>query len=167
MLSEGYGFLRSSDSNYLPSTSDIYVSPSQIKRFNLATGDEIAGQVRKPKDGEKYYALLRIESVNQRNLDDLRDRPSFEKLVPYFPEERFILETTPESIAGRVMDLLTPIGKGQRALIVSPPRAGKTILLQQIANSISENTPDAKLIILLIDERPEEVTDMKGMSREM
>ncbi len=161
VLSEGYGFLRSSDSNYLPSTSDIYVSPSQIKRFALATGDEIAGQVRKPKDGEKYYALLRIESVNQRNLDDLRDRPSFEKLVPYFPEERFILETTPESIAGRVMDLLTPIGKGQRALIVSPPRAGKTILLQQIANSISENTPEAKLLILLIDERPEEVTDMK------
>ena len=161
VLSEGYGFLRASDSNYLPSTNDIYVSPSQIKRFGLNTGDEISGQVRKPKDGEKYFALLRIESVNERDLEDARSRPSFDSLVPYFPEERFLLETTPENLAGRIMDLLTPIGKGQRALIVSPPRAGKTILLQQLANSISENTPDAKLIILLIDERPEEVTDMK------
>jgi transcription termination factor Rho len=161
VLQEGYGFLRSSGSNYLPSPNDIYVSPSQIKRFGLDTGDEISGQVRDPKEGEKYYALLHIESVNLKNLEEVRDRPSFDTLVPYFPEERFILETSPEAMSGRVMDLLTPIGKGQRALIVSPPRAGKTILLQQIANAISENTPDAKLIILLIDERPEEVTDMK------
>jgi transcription termination factor Rho len=161
VLQEGYGFLRSSSSNYLPSPNDIYVSPSQIKRFGLDTGDEISGQVRDPKEGEKYFALLHIESVNLKSLDEVRDRPAFDTLVPYFPEERFILETSPESMSGRVMDLLTPLGKGQRALIVSPPRAGKTILLQQIANSISENTPDAKLIILLIDERPEEVTDMK------
>jgi transcription termination factor Rho len=161
VLQEGYGFLRSSGSNYLPSPNDIYVSPSQIKRFGLDTGDEISGQVRDPKEGEKYFALLHIESVNLKNLEEVRDRPSFDTLVPYFPEERFILETSPEAMSGRVMDLLTPIGKGQRALIVSPPRAGKTILLQQIANAISENTPDAKLIILLIDERPEEVTDMK------
>jgi len=161
VLQEGYGFLRSSKSNYLPSANDIYVSPSQIKRFGLGTGDEISGQVRNPKEGEKYFALLRIESVNLKNLDEVKDRPSFDTLVPYFPEERFILETTPENLSGRIMDLLTPIGKGQRALIVSPPRAGKTILLQQLANSISENTPDAKLIILLIDERPEEVTDMR------
>jgi len=161
VLSDGYGFLRSNESSYLPSSTDIYVSPSQIKRFSLSTGDSVSGQVRKPKNGEKYFALLRIESVNGKSLDELKGRPSFDKLTPYYPEERFNLETTPDNMSGRILDLLAPIGKGQRALIVSPPRAGKTILLQHLANSISENHPDTKLLILLIDERPEEVTDMK------
>ena len=161
VLSEGYGFLRSNEGCYLPCSTDIYVSPSQIKRFTLGTGDTISGQVRKPKDGEKYYALLRIESVNGKSLEDLQHRPAFDTLIPYYPEERFILETTSESMSGRILDLLAPIGKGQRALVVSPPRAGKTMLLQSLANSISANTPDAKLMILLIDERPEEVTDMR------
>ena len=161
VLSEGYGFLRSNEGSYLPSSSDIYVSPSQIKRFSLGTGDTVSGQVRKPKNGEKYYALLRIESVNGKSLDNLKDRPSFDSLTPFYPEEKFVLETTPENMSGRILDLLVPLGKGQRALIVSPPRAGKTILLQHLANSISANDPDAKLLILLIDERPEEVTDMR------
>ncbi|MCK4670941.1 MAG: transcription termination factor Rho [Candidatus Aegiribacteria sp.] len=161
VLSEGYGFLRSNEGCYLPSSTDIYVSPSQIKRFALGTGDTISGQVRKPKDGEKYFALLRIESVNGRSLEELKNRPSFDSLTPYYPESRFVLETNAENIAGRILDLLAPIGKGQRALVVSPPRAGKTMLLQSIANSISANSPDAKLMILLIDERPEEVTDMR------
>ncbi len=161
ILSEGYGFLRSNEGSYLPSSTDIYVSPSQIKRFNLNTGDSISGQVRKPKNGEKYLALLRIESVNEKSLEELKDRPSFDKLTPYYPEERFILETTPDNMSGRILDLLAPIGKGQRALIVSPPRAGKTILLQHLANSIYANHPDTKVLILLIDERPEEVTDMR------
>ncbi|MFO8184395.1 MAG: transcription termination factor Rho [Candidatus Aegiribacteria sp.] len=161
VLSEGYGFLRSNEGSYLPSSSDIYVSPSQIKRFGLNTGDTVSGQVRKPKNGEKYLALLRIESVNGKSLDELKDRPSFDSLTPFYPEERFILETVPENLSGRILDLLVPIGKGQRALIVSPPRAGKTMLLQHLANSISANDPDAKLLVLLIDERPEEVTDMR------
>ncbi|RKZ10713.1 transcription termination factor Rho [Candidatus Fermentibacteria bacterium] len=161
VLSEGYGFLRSNEGSYLPSSTDIYVSPSQIKRFNLNTGDSISGQVRKPKNGEKYLALLRIESVNGKSLEELKGRPRFDALTPYYPEERFILESTPDNMSGRILDLLAPIGKGQRALIVSPPRAGKTMLLQTIANSISENHPDTKLLILLIDERPEEVTDMR------
>lgn len=161
VLSEGYGFLRSNEGCYLPSSTDIYVSPSQIKRFSLGTGDTISGQVRKPKDGEKYFALLRIESVNGRSLEELKNRPTFDSLTPYYPETKFILETNPENIMGRVLDLLAPIGKGQRALVVSPPRAGKTMLLQSLANSISANSPDAKLMILLIDERPEEVTDMR------
>lgn len=161
VLAEGYGFLRSNEGSYLPSSDDIYVSPSQIKRFGLNTGDTVSGQVRRPKNGEKYFALLRIESVNGRSLDDLRDRPSFDNLTPFYPEERFILETVPENLSGRVLDLLVPLGKGQRALIVSPPRAGKTMLLQNIANSISTSHPDTKLLILLIDERPEEVTDMR------
>ena len=161
ILSEGYGFLRSSTSNYLPGPNDIYVSPSQIKRFSLRTGDTVAGQVRKPKEGEKYFALLRVESVNFRGPELARKRSCFDDLTPYFPERKFNLESDPEAMSGRVMDLLTPLGMGQRALIVSPPRAGKTILLQQIANSISANTPEAFLIVLLIDERPEEVTDMK------
>ncbi|OPL19877.1 MAG: transcription termination factor Rho [Candidatus Aegiribacteria sp. MLS_C] len=161
VLAEGYGFLRSNEGSYLPSSEDIYVSPSQIKRFGLNTGDTVSGQVRRPKNGEKYFALLRIESVNGRSLDDLRDRPSFDNLTPFYPEERFILETVPENMSGRILDLLVPLGKGQRALIVSPPRAGKTMLLQNIANSISANHPDTKLLILLIDERPEEVTDMR------
>lgn len=161
VLSEGYGFLRSNEGCYLPSSTDIYVSPSQIKRFSLGTGDTVSGQVRKPKDGEKYFALLRIESVNDRSLEDLKNRPAFDKLVPYYPETKFTLETTTENMAGRILDLLAPLGKGQRALVVSPPRAGKTMLLQSIANSISANSPDVKLMILLIDERPEEVTDMR------
>lgn len=161
VLSEGYGFLRSNEGCYLPSSTDIYVSPSQIKRFSLGTGDTISGQVRKPKDGEKYYALLRIESVNSKSLEELKNRPAFDKLVPYYPETKFTLETTTENMAGRILDLLAPLGKGQRALVVSPPRAGKTMLLQSIANSISANSPDVKLMILLIDERPEEVTDMR------
>lgn len=161
VLSDGYGFLRSNEDCYLPASTDIYVSPSQIKRFALGTGDTVSGQVRNPKNGEKYYALLRIESVNGKSLDELKNRPLFDKLTPYYPEERFNLETTPDNMSGRILDLLAPIGKGQRALIVSPPRAGKTILLQHLANSISANHPDTKLLILLIDERPEEVTDMR------
>lgn len=161
VLSEGYGFLRSSKSNYLPGPNDIYVSPSQIKRFSLKTGDTVTGQVRHPKDGEKYFALLRVESVNFRSPEDSRHRRNFEDLVPFYPDTKYDLETTSEEMSGRIMDLLTPIGQGQRALIVSPPRAGKTMLLQHIANSISANHPDIILIVLLIDERPEEVTDMK------
>lgn len=161
VLSDGYGFLRSNEDCYLPASTDIYVSPSQIKRFALSTGDTVSGQVRNPKNGEKYYALLRIERVNGKSLDELKNRPAFDKLTPYYPEEKFNLETTPDNMSGRILDLLAPIGKGQRALIVSPPRAGKTILLQHLANSISANHPDTKLLILLIDERPEEVTDMR------
>jgi len=160
-LPEGYGFLRGADSNYLPGTNDIYVSPSQIKRFGLLTGDTISGQVRQPKEGEKYLALLRVETVNQKSPDLARTRRNFDELTPYYPNERFILEHDSEEYSGRIMDLLTPLGKGQRALIVSPPRAGKTILLQHIANSIAINHPEVVLIVLLIDERPEEVTDMK------
>lgn len=161
ILPEGYGFMRSIECNYVPSSNDVYVSPSQIKRFNLGTGDTITGQVRRPKNNEKYNALIRIESVNDLGIKEIADRPKFEALVPFYPEERFHLETSPDELCGRIMDLLTPLGKGQRALIVSPPRAGKTILLQRIANSISQNSPKTKLMILLIDERPEEVTDMK------
>ncbi len=160
-LPEGYGFLRSAVSNYLPGTNDIYVSPSQIKRFGLRTGDTISGQVRQPKEGEKYLALLRVETVNFRSPEVARTRRSFDDLTPYYPERRFILETHSEEMCGRIMDLLTPLGMGQRALIVSPPRAGKTILLQHLANSIATNHPEVILIVLLIDERPEEVTDMK------
>ena len=161
ILSEGYGFLRSSSANYLPGPNDIYVSPSQIKRFSLKTGDTVAGQVRKPKEGEKYFALLRVESVNFLGPELARKRRDFDNLTPFHPDRKFNLEADPEGMSGRIMDLLTPLGMGQRALIVSPPRAGKTILLQQIANSISTNHPEVFLIVLLIDERPEEVTDMK------
>ncbi len=161
VLHEGYGFLRNAESNYLPGPDDVYVSPSQIKRFNLLTGDSICGHARKPRDGEKYAALIRLETVNSFNPDEISSRRRFDALTPFYPEEKFDLETTPENFSGRIMDLLVPIGKGQRALIVSPPRAGKTVLLQHLANSISENHPDVELIVLLIDERPEEVTDMK------
>ncbi len=164
-LPEGYGFLRAVEANYLPGTNDIYVSPSQIKRFGLLTGDTISGQVRQPKEGEKYLALLRVETVNHKSPDLARTRRNFDELTPYYPKERFILEHDSEELSGRIMDLLTPLGKGQRALIVSPPRAGKTILLQQIANSIAINHPEVILIVLLIDERPEEVTDMKRVVR--
>lgn len=161
VLPDGYGFLRSPDYSYLSSPDDIYVSPSQIKRFGLRTGDTIVGKVRTPKDGEKFYALLKIETVNYGSPELIRDRTIFDNLTPLFPDEKLILETSPSVYSTRIVDLLAPIGKGQRGLIVSPPKSGKTILLQQIANSISKNHPEVKLIILLIDERPEEVTDMR------
>lgn len=161
ILDEGYGFLRSADYNYLPGPDDIYVSPSQIKRFDLRTGDIISGQVRPPKESERYFALLKIEAVNFESPEVAKHKILFDNLTPLYPEVRFQLETQPEEQTTRVMDLMCPLGKGQRALIVSPPKAGKTIILQKIANSITTNHPDCKLIVLLIDERPEEVTDMK------
>jgi len=160
-LPEGYGFLRSPDYNYLPGPDDIYVSPSQIKRFDLRKGDTLSGQVRPPKDTEKYFALLKIEAVNFENPEVSKHKMLFDNLTPLYPLKKIKLETTTEEIAMRVMDLMTPIGRGQRGLIVSPPKAGKTMLLQKIANAITTNHPDIKLIVLLIDERPEEVTDMK------
>ena len=161
ILPDGYGFLRSSAYNYLPGPDDIYVSPSQIKRFGLLTGDTVSGQVRPPKDSERFFALLRVEAVNDSPPEELKHRTLFDNLTPLYPEERFKLENKEGTLSMRIMDLLTPIGKGQRGLITSPPRAGKTVLLQMIANSIVENLPDAVMIILLIDERPEEVTDME------
>jgi len=161
VLPDGYGFLRSVSYNYLPSPDDIYVSPSQIKKFGLRTGDSVSGQVRPPKEGERFFALLRVEAVNEDHPDVIRDRTLFENLTPLYPVQRLKLETIPGEYAMRIMDLLSPIGKGQRGMIVSPPKAGKTILLQKIANSISRNHPEVKLIVLLIDERPEEVTDME------
>ncbi|MGB4177243.1 MAG: transcription termination factor Rho [Halanaerobiales bacterium] len=156
---EGYGFLR--PSKYIPSGDDIYISQSQIRRFDLRTGDVVSGQVREPKDSEKYYALLRVEAVNYQDPELAKDRPYFEDLTPLYPQERINLEYHPQEISTRLIDLIAPIGKGQRGLIVSPPKAGKTILLQKIANSITTNYPQVKLMILLIDERPEEVTDMR------
>jgi len=161
ILPDGFGFLRSPAYNYLPCPEDIYVSPSQIRRFELQTGDLVAGQVRPPKDKERFFALLKVEAVNRENPDKAKDKIMFDNLTPFFPTGRFILETVSEEIESRVMDLFTPIGKGQRGLIVAPPRTGKTILLQKIANSILTNSPEAILIVLLIDERPEEVTDFK------
>jgi transcription termination factor Rho len=160
VLPDGYGFLRSVDYNYLPSP-DIYVSPSQIKKFNLRTGDTVSGQVRPPKEGERFFALLRVEAVNDETPDAIRDRALFDNLTPLYPNNRLKLETAPGEYAMRIMDLLSPLGKGQRGMIVSPPKAGKTILLQKIANSILRNHPEVVLIVLLIDERPEEVTDME------
>ena len=160
-LSDGYGFLRSADYNYLPSPDDIYVSPSQIKRFSLRTGDHVSGQVRPPKEGERFFALLRVEAVNGKDPEEIRGRTLFDNLIPLHPNKRLKLETTPGGYSMRIMDLLSPVGKGQRGLIVSPPKTGKTVLLQEIANSISRNHPEVKLIMLLIDERPEEVTDMQ------
>ena len=160
-LPEGYGFLRSPDYNYLSGPDDIYVSPSQIKRFDLRKGDTLSGQVRPPKDTEKYFALLKIEAVNFENPEVSKHKMLFDNLTPLYPLKKIKLETTSEEIAMRVMDLMTPIGRGQRGLIVSPPKAGKTMLLQKIANAVTTNHPDIKLIVLLIDERPEEVTDMK------
>jgi len=160
-LPEGYGFLRSPDYNYLPGPDDIYVSPSQIKRFDLRKGDTLSGQVRPPKDTEKYFALLKIEAVNFENPEVSKHKMLFDNLTPLYPLKKIKLETTTEEISTRIMDLMTPIGRGQRGLIVSPPKAGKTMLLQKIANAITTNHPDIKLIVLLIDERPEEVTDMK------
>lgn len=161
VLPDGYGFLRSADYNYLPSPDDIYVSPSQIKKFQLRTGDFVSGQVRPPKEGERFFALLRVEAVNNHLPEEIRERTLFDNLTPVYPTKRIILESSPGEYSMRIMDLLTPIGKGQRGLIVSPPKSGKTILLQKIANSITRNHPEIKLIILLIDERPEEVTDME------
>jgi transcription termination factor Rho len=161
ILPDGFGFLRAPDYNYLPGPDDIYVSPSQIRRFDLHTGDTISGQVRPPKDGERYFALLKVEAVNSESPDTAREKILFDNLTPLFPNKRLGLETNPGEMSMRVMELTTPIGKGQRGLIVAPPRTGKTILLQKIANSITTNHPEVILIVLLIDERPEEVTDMQ------
>ncbi len=161
VLPDGYGFLRSSDYNYLPSPDDIYVSPSQIKKFSLRTGDYVSGQVRPPKEGERFFALLRVEAVNNLDPEGIRERTLFDNLTPVYPTKRISLESAPGEYSMRIMDLLSPIGKGQRGLVVSPPKSGKTVLLQKIANSITRNNPEIKLIILLIDERPEEVTDME------
>ncbi len=161
VLPDGYGFLRSPDSNYLPGPNDIYVSPSQIKRFGLKTGHEVAGQIRPPKSKERFYALLKVDTVNDRPPEDVRNVMLFDNLTPLHPDEKFTLETEPKNLSMRIMDLMCPIGKGQRGMIVAQPKTGKTILLQQIANSIRVNHPKTKMIILLIDERPEEVTDMK------
>ncbi|NNF07488.1 MAG: transcription termination factor Rho [Candidatus Eisenbacteria bacterium] len=161
ILPEGYGFLRSKGYSYLPGPDDIYVSPSQIKRFDLQTGDTISGQVRPPKEGERYFALLRVEAVNDEPPENAKEKTHFDNLTPLYPDTRIELEHDPDDMCTRIMGLLTPIGMGQRGLIVSPPRAGKTVLLQRIANAITANHPDAVLIVLLIDERPEEVTDME------
>ena len=161
ILPDGFGFLRAVDYNYLPSPDDIYISPSQIRRFSLRTGDTVSGEVRPPKEGEKYFALLKVDAVNFEGPDAARDKILFDNLTPLYPEEKLNLESDPENLSTRVMDLFTPIGKGQRGLIVSPPRAGKTVLLQDIAHSITSNHPEVTLMVLLIDERPEEVTDMQ------
>jgi len=160
IMQDGYGFLRSSDYNYLASPDDIYVSPSQIKLFGLKTGDTVKGLIRPPKEGEKYFALLKVESVNGKTTEEIRDRVAFEYLTPLFPEEKLRLSTKPDNMSTRILDLFAPIGKGQRGMIVAQPKTGKTVLLQQIANAIAENHPEVYLIVLLIDERPEEVTDM-------
>lgn len=160
ILPEGFGFLRSTDSNYLPGPDDIYISPSQIKRFGLRTGDTTSGQIRPPKDNEKYFALLKVETINFDEPSIAKDKIIFDNLTPIYPDERIRLETAPKNMSTRVMDLFTPLGKGQRGLIVAPPRTGKTMLLQNIANSITKNHKEIYLIVLLIDERPEEVTDM-------
>jgi len=160
ILPDGFGFLRAPDANYLPGPDDIYISPSQIRRFALRTGDTVAGQIRPPKEGERYFALLKVAEVNFEDPAKMREKTFFDNLTPLFPDERLILETTPDNQATRVIDLAAPIGKGQRGIIVAPPRTGKTVLLQNIANSIATNHPEVYLIVLLIDERPEEVTDM-------
>jgi transcription termination factor Rho len=161
ILPDGFGFLRAPSYNYLPGPDDIYVSPSQIRRFDLHTGDTISGQVRPPKESERYFALLKVEAINFENPELAKDKILFDNLTPLYPDERIHLETKEGDISTRIMDLLTPIGKGQRGLIVAPPRTGKTMLLQSIAHSITQNHPDVILIVLLIDERPEEVTDMQ------
>jgi len=161
ILPEGFGFLRSANYNYLPCPDDIYISPSQIRKFDLSTGDTVSGQIRPPKEGEKYFALLKVEAVNFENPEAAKDKVLFDNLTPVYPHERFPLENAPDEISTRVMDLLTPIGKGQRGLIVAQPYSGKTVLLQKIANAITKNAPETYMIVLLIDERPEEVTDMQ------
>ena len=165
MLPDGYGFLRAPDYNYLPSPDDVYVSPEQIRRFDLQTGDTVSGQVRSPKEGEKYFSLVKVDAVNFEPPDHTRKRVSFENLTPLYPNRRIRLETTGDNTSARVMDLMTPLGKGQRGLIVAQPRTGKTMLLQNLANSITTNHPEVYLIVLLIDERPEEVTDMRRSVR--
>ncbi len=161
ILPDGFGFLRAPDANYLPGPDDIYVSPSQIRRFGLRTGDTVAGQIRPPKEGERYFALLKVAEVNFEDPGKMKEKTFFDNLTPLYPEEQIILETTSDNMSARVMDLASPIGKGQRGLIVAPPRTGKTVLMQNIANSITKNHPEVYLIVLLIDERPEEVTDMQ------
>ncbi|MCF7908446.1 MAG: transcription termination factor Rho [Candidatus Omnitrophica bacterium] len=165
VLPEGFGFLRATNYNYLPSPDDIYVSPSQIRKFSLRTGDTVSGQIRPPKDNEKYFALLKVEAVNLEHPDESRNRILFDNLTPIYPKDRFILETEPKEPSTRILDILCPIGKGQRGLIVAPPYSGKTVLLQKVANSIAKNYPEVILMVLLIDERPEEVTEMKKMVR--
>jgi transcription termination factor Rho len=164
-LPDGFGFLRAPDYNYLPGPDDIYVSPSQIRRFGLRTGDTVTGQIRPPKEGERYFALLKVETINRESPEVARDKILFDNLTPLYPQEKFSLESDKKNFSTRIIDLLVPIGLGQRCLIVSPPRAGKTVLLQNIANSIAANHPDTVLIVLLIDERPEEVTDMQRSVR--
>jgi len=159
-LPDGYGFLRAPESNYLPGPDDIYVSPSQIRKFDLRTGDTVSGQVRPPKEGERYFALIKVEAINFEPPEAAKDKVLFDNLTPLYPSERLRLETVPENLMARVLDMMTPLGKGQRALIVAAPRTGKTMILQNIANSIAANHPEVALIVLLIDERPEEVTDM-------
>ncbi len=161
ILPDGYGFLRSSDTNYLPGPDDIYVSPSQIKRFSLRTGDMVSGQIRPPKENERFFALIKVEAVNYENPEEAKSKILFDNLTPLYPEERIGLETDARDYTTRIMDILTPIGKGQRGLIVAQPRTGKTVILQKIANSITKNHPEITMIVLLIDERPEEVTDMQ------
>ena len=160
-LPEGFGFLRSANYNYLPGPDDIYISPSQIRRFSLRKGDVVRGLIRPPKNGERYFALLKVTEINFESPEAAKDKILFDNLTPLFPVERFVMETTPDRIMARIIDMITPMGKGQRALIVSPPNAGKTMLLQSIAHSITANHPDTIMIVLLIDERPEEVTDME------
>src|ERR1700754_2697601 len=160
-LPDGFGFLRAPDYNYLPGPDDIYVSPSQIRKFDLHTGDTVSGQIRPPKDGERYFALIKVEAVNSEPPERAREKVFFENLTPLYPQSKISLETDGENLSARVLDLMVPIGKGQRGLIVAPPRTGKTMLLQNIANSITKNHPEVYLIVLLIDERPEEVTDMQ------
>src|SRR6266699_1926494 len=160
-LPDGCGFLRAPEYNYLPGPDDIYVSPSQIRKFDLRTGDTVSGQVRPPKDGERYFALIKVEAVNFEHPDQAREKIFFDNLTPLYPNQRIKLETTRENVSSRVLDILCPIGKGQRGLIVAAPRTGKTMLLQAIANSVTQNHPEVILIVLLIDERPEEVTDMQ------
>ena len=161
ILPDGFGFLRSPEYNYLPCPDDIYISPSQIRRFGLRTGHIVAGQIRPPKESERYFALLRVEAINSTNPEEVHDKTNFEDLTPLFPNERLYLETVPEELNMRIVDLATPIGKGQRMLIVAPPRTGKTVLLQKMANAIATNHPEAYIFVLLIDERPEEVTEME------
>ncbi len=161
ILPDGFGFLRAPDANYLPGPDDIYISPSQIRRFNLRTGDTVSGQIRPPKEGERYFALLKVAEVNFENPAVAREKTLFDNLTPLYPDQRLTLESAPDNLSARVIDLAAPVGKGQRALIVAPPRTGKTVLLQNIANSITANHPEVYLIVLLIDERPEEVTDMQ------
>src|SRR4026207_150250 len=164
-LPDGFGFLRAPDYNYLPGPDDIYVSPSQIRRFNLHTGDTVSGVIRPPKDGERYFALIKVEAINFEPPERAREKVFFENLTPLYPPSKILLEIDAENLSARVLDMMVPIGKGQRGLIVAPPRTGKTMLLQNVANSITKNHPEVYLIVLLIDERPEEVTDMQRSVR--